>query len=999
MAGGKVLLTYKRKLSSFGTGAANGDGCRNSLAGGPDNAHLTRARKPDGQVDELKSENQPKISSSGNGAANADGCRNSLAGGPDNAHLTRERKPDGQVDELKSENQPTISLIFPGCAICSVRDNLLQCNDCHQLYHQQCLDSITEPKHFQNGEKLSCRCEQQGSSGHEAIHGHSELASGDIGESGVKLKTATSDVSLVTVTPYEGSSGKETLPCLESFENSPFLKPAYSGTNNIKEEKLPSPTRINPLQSMGSRSSKSSIEKISNVEYDANSSIFEASNAEVNNSISTNLSCSLPSHFPGKSKPKALITFSRRCKKKAKLTVLDAKGSPLDEVQNSPSQDKLSISSCSAAPPTDCSADQSARQKLPEENTNMISVSCQSQEEIKVDPPATKCGRPAPETGNLLTEGEESRNVESVCEDNIPSTGLLPRHTCVTAMENEDDTAEDCSPIVLKSDIRDSHGATVLDGQSQSHECREKPEFFAGKLRKEIMPGSGTDNMQADSNFPKTRSSSGTLDCNMEVDICKGSVNGASETHLGSRESVSRIPANVCHEVSKCGPVEGSNVIGAESYNVHSNKPQDGISSTMQDTVPNSKGKGEAAGKSKCLQLFSEQRSSNLSPEVGVKPEEVTGHRTPEQVKSFPAETGHKQTACVSSSSSLNLDLSLKMESKMGNFSSWTPCSQLPPWNSSEEIRQFTHSEAAEHRRTLFLRQKILLDRIAKRASHLNSKGAFQDRADAALWSEQELDSLWIGVRRHGRDNWHAILRDPRLHFPPWRTTRHLAEKWEEEQVKLLDGKHTTSQLSCPVTWDSFSGESNLPSAATAQFHGAARSAKFKRRSRITRDQGYISPSYYRNGPPCLNVHGETYGKMPFRYLGSPTTGPLNSRGNLPHWLKEAVTIPPRPIDVAPPQVFPSLAHCGLTQVVRPCSHSCETETGLLRNKTLGESQQLLGGSRGRPTVSPVIRSEVTEPSSNPVYNVNQLDDVVRADSDASSEETISDDQGAYEER
>ncbi|CAN1765626.1 Protein CHROMATIN REMODELING 4 [Linum perenne] len=971
MAGSKVFLTYKRKLSSSGTGATNGDGCRNSLAGGPDNAHLTRARKPDGQVDELKSENQPKISSSGNGAANADGCRNSLAGGPDNAHLTRERKPDGQVDELKSENQPTISLIFPGCAICSVRDNLLQCNDCHQLYHQQCLDSIAEPKHFQNGEKLSCRCEQQGSSGHEAIHGHSELASGDIGESGVKLKTAASDVSLVTVTPYEGSSGKETLPCLESFESSPFLKPAYSGTNNIKEEKLPSPSRINPLQSMGSRSSKSSIEKISNVEYDANSSIFEASNAEVNNSISTNLSCSLPSHFPGKSKPKALITFSRRCKKKAKLTVLDAKGSPLDEVQNSLSQDKLSISSCSAAPPTDCSADQSARQKLPEENTNMRSVSCQSQEEIKVDPPATKCGRPAPETRNLLTEGEESRNVESVCEDNIPSTGLLPRHTSVTAMENEDDTAEDCSPIVLKSDIRDSHGATVLDGQSQGHECREKPEFFAGKLRKEIMPGSGTDNMQADSNFPKTRSSSGTLDCNMEVDICKGSVNGASETHLGSRESVSRIPANVCHEVSKCGPVEGSNVIGAESYNVHSNKPQDGISSTMQDTVPNSKGKGEAIPVYRIthsslpwLQLFSEQRSSNLSPEVGVKPEEVTGHRTPEQVKSFPAETGHKQTACVSSSSSLNLDLSLKMESKMGNFSSWTPCSQLPPWNSSEEIRQFTHSEAAEHRRTLFLRQKILLDRIAKRASHLNSKGAFQDRADAALWSEQELDSLWIGVRRHGRDNWHAILRDPRLHFPPWRTTRHLAEKWEEEQVKLLDGKHTTSQLSCPVT-----------------------------------DQGYISPSYYRNGPPCLNVHGETYGKMPFRYLGSPTTGPLNSRGNLPHWLKEAVTIPPRPIDVAPPQVFPSLAHCGLTQVVRPCSHSCETETGLLRNKTLGESQQLLGGSRGRPTVSPVIRSEVTEPSSNPVYNVNQLDDVVRADSDASSEETISDDQGAYEER
>ncbi|KAF2286829.1 hypothetical protein GH714_031186 [Hevea brasiliensis] len=54
-------------------------------------------------------------------------------------------------------------------------------------------------------------------------------------------------------------------------------------------------------------------------------------------------------------------------------------------------------------------------------------------------------------------------------------------------------------------------------------------------------------------------------------------------------------------------------------------------------------------------------------------------------------------------------------------------------------------------------------------------------------WSEDELDILWIGVRRHGRGNWDAMLRDPRLKFSKNRTTEDLAARWEEEQLKILD--------------------------------------------------------------------------------------------------------------------------------------------------------------------------------------------------------------------
>ncbi|OWM87108.1 hypothetical protein CDL15_Pgr027043 [Punica granatum] len=55
-------------------------------------------------------------------------------------------------------------------------------------------------------------------------------------------------------------------------------------------------------------------------------------------------------------------------------------------------------------------------------------------------------------------------------------------------------------------------------------------------------------------------------------------------------------------------------------------------------------------------------------------------------------------------------------------------------------------------------------------------------------WSEDELDFLWIGVRRHGRGNWDVMLRDPRLKFSKNKTPEDLSARWEEEQVKIFDG-------------------------------------------------------------------------------------------------------------------------------------------------------------------------------------------------------------------
>lgn len=54
------------------------------------------------------------------------------------------------------------------------------------------------------------------------------------------------------------------------------------------------------------------------------------------------------------------------------------------------------------------------------------------------------------------------------------------------------------------------------------------------------------------------------------------------------------------------------------------------------------------------------------------------------------------------------------------------------------------------------------------------------------LWSEEELDSLWVGVRRHGRGKWEEMLGDSILKFSKHKTSEDLANRWKEEIFKYL---------------------------------------------------------------------------------------------------------------------------------------------------------------------------------------------------------------------
>ncbi|OVA03206.1 SNF2-related [Macleaya cordata] len=105
---------------------------------------------------------------------------------------------------------------------------------------------------------------------------------------------------------------------------------------------------------------------------------------------------------------------------------------------------------------------------------------------------------------------------------------------------------------------------------------------------------------------------------------------------------------------------------------------------------------------------------------------------------------------------------------------------EVPPTLGLGQMRT-TYSSLPEN-------HKKVLDNIMMRTgSGSGSNNSFRKKLKIDSWSEDELDALWIGVRRHGRGNWDVMLRDPNLKFSKYRTCEDLFDRWEKEQVKIFD--------------------------------------------------------------------------------------------------------------------------------------------------------------------------------------------------------------------
>ncbi|KAJ6846577.1 protein CHROMATIN REMODELING 4-like [Iris pallida] len=105
---------------------------------------------------------------------------------------------------------------------------------------------------------------------------------------------------------------------------------------------------------------------------------------------------------------------------------------------------------------------------------------------------------------------------------------------------------------------------------------------------------------------------------------------------------------------------------------------------------------------------------------------------------------------------------------------------ELPPMLGLGQQKQATNSSLPEN-------HKKVLDNILMRTQYATSK-LLKKKLKMHSWSEDELDALWIGVRRHGRGNWDAMLRDPKLNFTKHRSAEDLSTRWIEEQCKIMDG-------------------------------------------------------------------------------------------------------------------------------------------------------------------------------------------------------------------
>lgn len=325
------------------------------------------------------------------------------------------------------------------------------------------------------------------------------------------------------------------------------------------------------------------------------------------------------------------------------------------------------------------------------------------------------------------------------------------------------------------------------------------------------------------------------------------------------------------------------------------------------------------------------------------------------------------------------------------------------------EVLPFSDSTSA------LLRHKMMLDNIVTKSRALKGKrSCFLDKFELPpSWSEEELDFLWIGVRRHGRGNWDEMLRDPRLHFLYWRSPRELAERWEKEQTKLMNGvpMFHGRHLRSPYT----NMEDSLHLKRGTHMENPVDEVQ------LSRGHVYAHPNSIPRVPP-FNINIQANRSKQFnRPVSTSSTlysrcrrkkhskvavsgmntsfanEPANSfptKGKLPHWLREVVSIPSsRPSEQDLPSVVSSLYPTETYRVNQLHSSNVENpyqaRSGINSwyndlgetNLSQGSSNFTLGGRHGASA------------SRGPNQYANKQDDLIVIDSDASSEETISDDQ------
>ncbi|XP_021770557.1 protein CHROMATIN REMODELING 4-like isoform X2 [Chenopodium quinoa] len=185
-----------------------------------------------------------------------------------------------------------------------------------------------------------------------------------------------------------------------------------------------------------------------------------------------------------------------------------------------------------------------------------------------------------------------------------------------------------------------------------------------------------------------------------------------------------------------------------------------------------------------------------------------------------------------------------------------------------------------------------VLENIAMRTA-AGTRNLHKRKSKADVWSEDELDSLWIGVRRYGRGNWDAMHRDPRLKFSKYKTPNDLASRWVAEQQKILDASPSMRSIKHAKSHSSTLFPRFSDGMMARALHGSRLAGPIKFQSHLT-DMKLGFSDFVTNFHPFepSNFSGsldETHalfqtgaGSFSARFCGDPSITPSDIHGNSP---------------------------------------------------------------------------------------------------------------------
>ncbi|KAJ4954695.1 hypothetical protein NE237_011478 [Protea cynaroides] len=984
-------------------------------------------------------------------------CANISSESPSDIVVTRLGQHDGSSKKYLPENKKGDAGLGIKCF--ELGGNVLRCGGCSQTYHLQCIDPSLE--HVTHEQWLCTICVRQ-------KHPRKSLEQ-QVPESVRQMaRSGLTDKVFPAMKHGQDSSARETECSL--------LTDAYLNSGSTCKSAFPEMRSISQFEAMGIELKTKSLCVDSSLERNCSfgcpsACVSKAFDMENPDSLSKDKAClTCGDEITKKNCSSPLITFCRRAKKKKDVNTTDTENNSVVEEKRC-----TAINYCSYA------SEIGSEHEAP--------LGCISVGQLT----AVISLRQDPDMSNLqdkLFNKEVAASAACNSADRQKDLPIKCAATSSTIMDLEVNEDKHCKLTEV--------GVSVVEEFQSVENGGSK-----GAVKPGVVFGS--------------RASVSPLDLSVAPpDSCgtvKGScselnINAASRTLLGIPNLASPYYASVLHEAkTKKGkdslPLETSNEMVQErpSSDIHAGRN----SCLTKECCNNSTDHGKdstllqinISSQNQCQENIYEDFMKETAP-LACRPSEATAF-----VDLSLTESGCKDDPCTQLSTKsflcpplfLGLSLPMEPETAVSASKNCSSMSSFPNLIKRKDTQKLISHSAPDQR--AIQRHKLMLDNIVTRAKTLKgNQGCWLDKSkgSATAWSEEELDSLWIGVRRHGKGNWDAMLRDPRLHFSVWRVAKDLAEQWDEEHSKLLSsmliqparfgnlqdnaqcinsglwsetgvtgneyasyrmgncmppmsqalmdetqlslgnvyirgGRSYPYSLPSQYTLHHTLAENNCPDKVSSVLDTDLRNVVLQRISnkqlqkniRGQRNRTYPSRKHlrYRTNISIFEQnpfdksasHDGLQNRELSRYeVGAtshksllPDHPPTESsvKDNLPHWLREVISLPPpRPTDPAltHPVSQVSLLYNEHQRVIPPfCNELPLSQTnphqGPRRNDSRFGHLSMTGSSSVMPEAENPILNRRTDLNPASSFSIGKTEDFIVIESDASSEETISDDQ------